>query len=88
MERFKCIGRQYMNFVAKDGNKVEGIRLHCVASPKASVVGTPVEHLFCSINRQEYQDLNTVDLPINLEVEFNRYGKPESYKICPKSKGE
>lgn len=84
MEKWQVVGTQFMNFNAQDGNHIEGLKLHCVGQSNGNVKGTPVSTFFCSVNRTEYNALAMAELPVIIEVEFNRYGKPASFVIKDK----
>lgn len=86
MEKWKVIGTQFMNFKAQDGNTVEGLRLYCTGESTGSIKGIPVEKFFCSVNRPEFGALRESVLPVEIEIEFNRYGKPSSYRLVEDKK--
>lgn len=83
MERMKVIGKQEMNFDTKDGNHVEGIKLHCTKdAPNHHWTGQGYEGIFISVRSDCYE--SAVKLPIgsDIDVTFNRYGKADSFFVC------
>lgn len=83
--KVKFIGRRYMNFDTKDGSHIEGLRLYVTYDSDSTLdEGVVCERMFCNINRAEYEALKKADLPADLEVDFNRYGKASSFRLVKK----
>lgn len=81
MEKMKVVGKQWLDFVGRDGNPVVGQKLHCL-STKSSVEGQAVEGIFFN-ERSEYCSVaKSVAVGSDIEVTFNRWGKPESIQPC------
>ena len=83
--RVNFIGRRDLNFNTKEGSHIEGLRLYVTyESDNSRDEGTVAELLFCNINRAEYKELKECPLPAVLEVEYNRYGKADSFRVVKK----
>lgn len=82
MEKMKVFGIQSMNFDTKDGNHIEGIKLHCFKdAPNEYWQGDAYEGIFISV-RSALIELAKQVKPCDLiEVSFNRYGKPDGFTI-------
>lgn len=82
MEKMLVFGKQEMNFDTKDGNHIEGIKLHCTKEPPNQYwTGKGYEGIFVSVKSDSYK--SAVELPIGslIDVSFNRYGKPDNFTV-------
>lgn len=61
---FKIVGIEKLDFIAKDGNKVKGTRLHCITQ-KNNVNGNAVDTVFVG------DDVNIDGVTIGSSVEFS-----------------
>lgn len=81
MERMKVIGKQELDFIGRDGNPVQGTKLHCVTK-KDYVEGEAIEGIFINIRSDYHETAKNLPVGTTIEVGFNRRGKPESVHLC------
>lgn len=77
MEKMKVVGKQKLDFTGRDGNPVKGIKLHCLCT-KTNVDGDAVETVFCNERSEMIEVAREVPINGEIEVTFNRWGKPDS----------
>ena len=81
MEKMTVIGRKKLDFTPKGQQEpVTGIHLHCTHSdPNAD--GLVGEKIFINVRSEMYAQAAALTLPCEINVNFNRYGKPESFEF-------
>lgn len=83
MEKMNVFGIQSMNFDTKDGNHIEGLKLHCTKdATNDKWTGKGYEGIFISVRSSLIDLAKQVKPGDTLEVAFNRYGKPDNFSIC------
>lgn len=83
MEKMIVFGKQEMNFDTKEGNHIEGIKLHCTKDiPNAHWVGRAYEGIFVSVKSDNYKLARDIPVDATIDVSFNRWGKPETFSLC------
>lgn len=83
MEKMNVFGKQEMNFDTKEGNHIEGIKLHCTKQiPNEHWAGKAYEGIFVSVKSDMYQSARNLAVGCDIEVSFNRYGKADSFTVC------
>lgn len=82
MEEFKVFGKQNLDFNGKEG-PVKGISLHCTTSslPNANWEGLAYEKLWCSAGSPLYSSAMAVPVDSEIQVDFDRKGKPVSILV-------
>lgn len=88
MELFKVFGKQNLNFDGRDGH-VEGISLHCTTAslPNANWEGLAYEKLWCAASLPIHAQALSVPVGAEVQVEFDRKGKPVSIVVVEDPKG-
>ncbi len=82
MEKMTVFGKQRMKFDTKDGNHVEGIKLHCTKkAPNDSWDGEGYEGIFISVKSDLHKPALELPVGSTIEVSFNRYGKPDNFAV-------
>lgn len=82
MEKMNVFGKQSMKFDTKDGNHIEGIKLHCTKESSSEYIqGKAYEGIFISTKSDMHK--LAYDLPVGsvIDVSFNRYGKADSFTV-------
>ncbi len=89
MEIFKVFGKQNLDFIGKEG-PVKGISLHCTttALPNANWEGLAYEKLWCPASLSVYSQALAVPVGSEIQVDFDRKGKPLSIVPIQDSKEE
>lgn len=75
MEKMKIVGRRKLDFTA-NGNQVQGIQLF-VTHAQPYVEGVMGEKIFVGTNKPFYDKCTQYPIGSEVEITFNRYGKPE-----------
>lgn len=77
-------GRQNLNFKNRDGQHVEGVSLHCTTSslPNDSWEGLAYEKLWCPAGSAAYSSALSVPVGSDIQVDFDRKGKPVSIVVA------
>lgn len=79
---FEIVGIKKTSFNGKDGNKVEGVTLHCINHGYLLDSGAAVEKIFLPASRgYTVGDFSVGDM---LEVIYNRFGKPQTVNVVQK----
>lgn len=82
MEKMVVFGKQKMNFDTKEGNHVEGIKLHCTKNPpSANWEGYGYEGIFVNVKSELYTLAESLPVQTTIACEFNRYGKVDSFSV-------
>lgn len=82
MEKMNVFGKQEMNFDTKDGNHIEGIKLHCTKQiSNEHWEGRAYEGIFISKKSDMYQSARDLKCGSEIDVSFNRYGKADSFLV-------
>ena len=81
MEKMKVVGKQHLDFVGKDGNRVVGVKLHCFCK-KNDVEGEATESIFINARSESYDTAKAVSVGSYVDVSFNRWGKADSVQAC------
>lgn len=81
MEKMTVIGRKKLDFTPKGStDPVVGLHLFCThKSP--NVDGEAGEKIFINQRSELYSDALKLTIPCEINVNFNRYGKPESFEV-------
>ncbi len=84
MERMIAIGRRKLDFTpAGSQEPVVGVHLFCT-HPGDNVEGLMAERIFFNIRSELYGQVMALSFPCEIDVNFNRYGKPESFTVVNK----
>lgn len=84
MERMTVIGRRKLDFTP-DGQSepVVGCQLFCTHKDE-HVDGLMAERIFFNIRSELYSQVMALTFPSEIDVDYNRYGKPESITVVGK----
>ena len=81
MERMTVIGRRKLDFTPKgQSDPVTGCHLFCTHKDE-HVDGLMAERIFFNIRSELYGQVMSLKLPCEIDVNVNRYGKPESFTV-------
>lgn len=84
MERMTVIGRRKLDFTPNGQNEpVVGCHLFCTHTDE-HVDGLMAERIFFNIRSELYPQVMALTFPSDIDVNFNRYGKPESFTVVEK----
>lgn len=82
MEKMVVFGKQHLNFRTKEGDQIEGIKLHCTKQiPNEHWEGKAYEGLFISVKNSMIDAANALPVGSEINVEFNRFGKVDSFTV-------
>lgn len=85
MDKLSVFGMQHVDFSDKSGRQVQGISLHCMCSaPNQYWKGLGYTKLWFPLNSDLYQQVASLPVPCELQVDFNRFGKPSSLDVLKK----
>lgn len=86
MEKMTAIGRKKLNFTPKgQQDPVSGVQLFCTL-PDTNTDGLRGEKFFVNVTSPLYASVVALTFPCELEVNFNRYGKLESFSVVSDNK--
>lgn len=83
MEKMTVIGRKKLDFTPKGQQEpVTGVHLFCT-HPATNSDGLVGEKIFINTRSEMYPQAEALTFPCEINVNFNRYGKPESFEVIP-----
>lgn len=86
MEKMTVIGRRKLDFTPKgQQDPVTGLHLFCT-HPATNTDGLAGEKIFFNIRSEMYNQAAALPIPCEINVNFNRWGKPESFDVLPDKK--
>lgn len=86
MEKMTAIGRKKLDFTPKGQTEpVVGVQLFCT-HPDSNTDGLKGEKFFINVTSPLYASVAALTFPCDLEVNFNRYGKFESFTVVSADK--
>lgn len=79
----EVIGIKDVNFKAKDGGSVQGVKLYVTDDSVEVNAGTACDSLFLSDSLLERNELRPGDIQLgdHLNISYNKYGKVQSVSI-------
>lgn len=73
----KILGKKYYDFTSKEGQRVQGLKLHCVQDQPSSTEGFLTELISVGFNKPIYTTVDSYPFGTLITPVYNRYGSIE-----------